>query len=121
MDCSKDEIKRLEKHITKLQEAVGRWRRMAQGKAPQPNFLKERHDHDTHFIDIVISDIPEDTPLHEAQLHIRDNVIPYYQPYQYHACYRTKKYGWVATLSKVDFEINMREQLKKAAGQAESL
>lgn len=102
-----NEIERLKAHIVELQEAVGRWRRMAQEKAPRPHYLKERHDHNIHFVDIIVSDIPPDTPLHDAQLHIKKTILPVYYPYAYHACYRSKKYGWVATLTVPDYEVDM--------------
>ncbi|NRD77379.1 hypothetical protein HPT25_07685 [Bacillus sp. BRMEA1] len=97
----------LKNHIRNLQEAIGRWKRMAQDKAPRHEYLRERHDHDFHFIDVIVSDIPEDTPLHEAQKHMLETIIPKYHPYIYHACYRSKKYGWVCTLSKYDDEVDM--------------
>lgn len=101
------EVVRLKLHIHNLQEAVGRWKRKAQDKAPRPEYLKERHDHSVHFVDVIVSDIPADTPLHEAQRHMLATIIPQYYPYQYQACYRSKKYGWVCTLSKYDNEVDM--------------
>lgn len=101
------EMIRLQDHIKYLQETVGRWKRMAQDKAPHPAYLKERHDHDVHFIDVIVSDIPSDTPLHDAQRHMLATIIPVYYPYKYHACYRSRKYGWVCTLSKYDDEVDM--------------
>lgn len=101
------EIDRLKKHVRDLQESVGRWKRQAQEQAPRPEYLKERHDHNVHFVDVIISDIPADTPLHEAQRHMLATIIPVYYPYQYHACYRSKKYGWVCTLSKYDADVDM--------------
>lgn len=101
------EIIYLRNHVHELQEAIGRWRRMAQDKAPHPEYLKERHDHNVHFVDVIVSDIPADTPLHEAQRHMLATVIPEYYPYEYHACYRSKKYGWVCTLTKYDDEVDM--------------
>lgn len=107
MEELENEIARLQNHVRNLQHTVGRWKRMAQDKAPYPEYLKERHDHNVHFIDVVVSDIPADTPLHEAQRHMLATIIPGYHPYQYHACYRSKKYGWVCTLSKYDVEVDM--------------
>lgn len=103
----KQENIRLQTQVRSLQKAVGRWKRMAQGRAPRHEYLKERHDHDVHFIDVIVRDIPADTPLHEAQKHMLEIIIPDYHPYKYHACYRSKKYGWVCTLSKYDDEVDM--------------
>jgi hypothetical protein len=86
----------------KLQEDVGRWRRMAQEKKAKPEYLKERHDQGRHFIDIKIKDIPADMNLKDALAHIRTEILPVYYPYHYHAAYRSKKYGWVATLLRPD-------------------
>jgi hypothetical protein len=103
------EVIRLKSHIKNLQIAVGRWKRMAKDKDPKPEFLKERHDHDIHFIDVIVSGIPADTELHEAQRHMLATIIPEYskKQYRYHACYRSRKYGWVCTLSKPDDEVDM--------------
>lgn len=88
-----NEIHRLNEHIKELKENVGR-------------YLKERHDQGRHFIDIVVNDIPADLPLREALRHIKNKILPAYQPYQYHAAYRSKRYGWVATFLKQE-SINM--------------
>lgn len=96
------EVDRLNQHVRELQETVGRWRRMVQGRAPQPEYLKERHDQGRHFIDIVVNDIPADFPLRQALRHIKNTILPAYYPYQYHAAYRSKKYGWVATFLKYE-------------------
>jgi hypothetical protein len=97
----------------KLQEDVGRWRRFVQEKRAQPEYLKERHDQGRHFIDVVINDIPADLVLKAALLHIKKQILPLYhaEGYYYHATYRSRKYGWVVTLARLD-DTDMRLTLK---------
>ena len=101
------EIKRLQKQVQELQGKVGKWRRMAQEKAPYNEFFKERHDNNIHFIFISVRDIPKDYPLHDAQKHMLETIIPAYPEYIYYGCYKTTKQGWVCTLSRYDDEVDM--------------
>lgn len=112
MDISKlqQRIIDLEQQVKNLQESVGRWRRMAQGAPPRFVYVSERHERGHHYISVPVEPLPADTPLHEAQEFIRDNIIPKFYPYRYYNCYSSKRYGgWVVTLMKEDRIIDMEE------------
>ncbi|OAS13238.1 hypothetical protein [Paenibacillus oryzisoli] len=109
-DTSKlqERIAYLEQQNRNLQESIGRWRRKAQGSATRFVYASERHERGNHYISVPIEGLPADTPLHEAQVFMRNNVLPRFYPYKYWNCYSSKRYGgWVVTLVKEDRTIDM--------------
>jgi len=93
-------IKELEAEIERLKERVGHWKRLAKEQAPRNEFLKEVHSDGWHYKHLVLSEWPADFPLNETLYYIRTEIIPKYEPYAYCQCYRTRRLGWVAVLSK---------------------
>jgi hypothetical protein len=98
----------LELQVRSLQESIGRWRRKAEDKAPRFVYVSERHERGNHYISIPVEGLPSDTPLHEAQEHIRNHVLPKFYPYKYYNCYSSRRYsGWVVTLVREDRSVDM--------------
>lgn len=99
-----EEIKRQKAHIKKLQGDVGKWKRMAREQKPKPEFIREQHDErGRHIIEMHLKGIPGDVDYIEALEHLKYEVLPYYYPYYYVACYQSKKHdGWVARIAKED-------------------
>ena len=98
----------IEQQNKTLQESVGRWRRKAEDKAPRFVYVSERHERGNHYISIPVEGLPSDTPLHEAQEHIRDHLLPKFYPYKYYNCYSSRRYsGWVVTLVREDRAVDM--------------
>ncbi|WP_099354069.1 hypothetical protein [Fredinandcohnia onubensis] len=91
-----EEIKRQKAHIKKLQGDVGKWKRMAREQKPKPEFIREQHDErGRHIIEMHLKGIPGDVDYIEALEHLKYEVLPYYYPYYYVACYQSKKTRWM--------------------------
>jgi hypothetical protein len=102
-----DRIKQLELQVKRLQEAVGAWKRKANG-AIAFEYVSQRHEKGRHFIGVALPGLPADLDHHEVQEYVRDIVIPRYYPYEYHNIYSSKRFGgWVATLVRPDDMIDM--------------
>lgn len=98
----------LELQVKNLQEAVGRWKREAQVREPRFEYVQQRHERGQHYISVPVEGLPSDTPLHEAQEHIRDHVLPKFYPYKYYNCYSSRRYGgWVVTMVREDKAVDM--------------
>jgi hypothetical protein len=82
--------------------------REAEGKPPRFEYVQQRHERGHHYISVPVEGLPSDTPLHEAQEHIRARVLPKFHPYKYYNCYSSRRYsGWVVTLVREDRAVDM--------------
>jgi hypothetical protein len=103
-------IAELESQVRGLQEAVGKWKRKAQGASRNFEYVAERHERGMHYISVPVTDAPSDLTLHEIQEHVRDHVLPKFYPYRYWNVYTSKRYGgWITTLVMNDDTVDMSE------------
>jgi hypothetical protein len=108
-----DELERQKQHIEKLQKDVGRWRRMAQDKAPRPEFVRESHDErNRHIIDVALKSIAGDLHYLDVLDYLKYDFLPKHYPYYYLSIYHSKRLdSWVVRIAKDD--VTDMETLKK--------
>lgn len=108
----KQRIHDLEQQVKGLQEAVGKWKRKAQGASRNFTYVSERHERGTHYIQVPVVGAPADLTLHEIQEYVRDNILPIFHSYKYFNVYTSKRLGgWITTLCKEDTTIQMKINL----------
>lgn len=99
-----EELERRQEHIKKLQMDIGRWKRLAQEKPYQPEFIREQHDErGRHIIEFFLKEIPGDLDYRDVLDYLKYELLPHHYPYYYHSCYQSKKYkGWIVKIAKDD-------------------
>ncbi|MBS2772755.1 hypothetical protein KFV09_14590 [Anoxybacillus rupiensis] len=93
----------LESEKKRLREAVGAWRRKAQGGGGQRKCLREGYHayHRSHYKVYVVTDIPKDLDIEEVCVVLNETFLPSVAPYRFVRCdYSTKYKGWLVEVSK---------------------